>query len=93
MHEKVDGPYSILKGLLLIFDSGTRATAEEIGNYRDCYVAATVEPTGLHLYSGVYSATDMPSKSSVVAGQDLKPLLDALRRAFQTQMPTPRRKR
>lgn len=93
MHEKVDGPYSILKGLLLIFDSGTRATAEEIGNYRDCYVAATVEPTGLHLYSGVYSAASMPSKSSITSSQDLKLLLEALRRSFQTPMPTPKRKR
>jgi hypothetical protein len=94
LHEKVDGPCSILKGLLLVFDSNTRQEAEALGNYRDGYFAGTVQATGFHFYVGLYSAVQgTPITRKTPPPEEVNRLLESLKKVFQAPMPTPKRKR
>jgi hypothetical protein len=86
-HQKVDWIYSIMKGLMLLFDSQARPEAEVIGRYRDTYAAVTVEAKGLRAFAGFYSMADAVKTSAPVepVHSDLVSLYQQAETDFQTR--------
>lgn len=91
-HEKVDGPYAILKGILLLIDSDFRPDAEAVGSYRDAYGAASVESDGLHFFGAVYPTAPIAPNTLAesTSSKDLLRLVEQLRRVFKSPLPKKR---